>query len=238
MLVLLAGCNSLLGLAPTREIDSPVVPDARPDAVGCAGSRFANTITVAVGGHPSMYDPSQSDDPLEIFFTWATTTSEFKVATATRGALDQPFGMPAIATFGRTPRDGDPAITSDGLHILFMSDNQVFQTDRATRQSPWSASTIVPGIDQFTVLGIDISLDGLTIYFSDGWQLFTATRPDVMAPFGNPTKLAVGVNITFPGISPDERELNNGADPDVSPDSRTLYYIVDGDLTAMHRDCP
>jgi hypothetical protein len=207
-LLLLAGCNRLLGLEPTREIDSPPVPDARPDAVGCSGSSFAGTVAVPIDSGQSIYDPTQTDDPLELYFTWAQTTTDFHIASATRGAVDQSFNMPVVLPFSTT-HNTDPAITADGLHILYLAQNdQVYQADRATRQSMWSAPTVVAGIDNFTVGGgLDISPDGLTIYFSDGFELRTATRNDPMGPFGTPRVLASGVNATFPGISPDEREL-------------------------------
>jgi hypothetical protein len=66
-LVLLAGCNRLLGLEPTREIDSPPVPDARPDAVGCSGSKFADTVSVPILLNDAA-DPDISPDSRTLFY--------------------------------------------------------------------------------------------------------------------------------------------------------------------------
>src|SRR5262249_52956492 len=130
------------------------------------------------------------------------------IASATRTAPEQRLNMLAVASFS-TPGSTDPAITSDGLHILYLNGNhQVYQSDRADRHAMWSAPTIVSGIDSFIAGGgLDISLDGLTIYVSDSSQLYTATRTDPMGRFGDLTKLAVGRKVSFPGVSPDEREL-------------------------------
>jgi len=201
-LPLLAGCNGLLGLDVTHPYDAP------PDAVGCSAGRFTGTVRVPIDVGDAIYDPTQSDDPLELYFTWAVNTVDFQIASATRTAPDQTFDMPTVASFS-VAHNTDPSISSDGLHIVFLGPNdQVFQVDRATRQSAWSAATIVAGIDNFTVAGgLDISPDGLTIYFSDMHQLRTATRSDPLAGFANITELAVGLDVAFPGISPDQREL-------------------------------
>jgi hypothetical protein len=234
LLLLLAGCNRALGLDPTHP------PDAPPDAVGCSGSRFADTITIALPGGPSVFDPTQSDDPLELYLTWQVTTTEFQISVTTRTDPDQPYGTLAYASFGRSMRDSDPSITQDGLHLLFLSDDyRVYQTDRATRQSPWSAATIVAGIDNWVIMGgFDISLDGLRIYFSDGSNLRTAQRSDPTAAFDTATDLAKGLDIGFPGISPDERELfynpsSNKQLHHITRNDRSLDFDLSTDETLL-----
>jgi hypothetical protein len=118
-----------------KEIDAYV----EIDAVGCSGSLFgANAPVPGIDTSDQVFDPTQSDDPLEIWFTVENGTG-FHVNSATRASVAEPFGAPVLASFARSNYDGDPSITRAGLHLLFTSDDgHVWQADRATRTGPWS----------------------------------------------------------------------------------------------------
>jgi len=266
--VLLAGCNRLLGLDPTLEVAAPL-PDAPPP--GCAGALFGATTNLSVMTSDGVADPTLVD-PLELWLTWRHPAGTAHVASATRTDTTQPFGTPQVASFAITDFDTDPAFTGNRLHVFFISsDAHIYEADRSSLAMPWSAARIVPGIDgEDASMGIDVTANGLAIYFSDvNYHLHTASRATLNENFGPVTDLAPTLAITFPSISPDQLELfynphnsselhrltrsdpaadfdpasditiyMHGDDPDISADATTLIYFNQGNLQTAHRDCP
>ena len=201
LLLLCAGCNRALGLDPTTELDAYVAP-------GCAGARFVSTTDLTVTTMGEIHDPTLLDQD-ELWFTYHEAGGPYQIASATRADTTQAFDAPVIGSFVRSDNDTDPAITRDGLHILFITDDaRVYQADRPTRTSPWSAAALVPGIDGEGVgVGFDITPDGLVIYMADAAGIRTARRSYPTGTFGPVTVLAAGLPTAFPTISPDELEL-------------------------------
>ena len=251
LLLLSAGCNRALGLDPAIEIDAPP-PDVGYVPPGCAGARFVATTDLGVMTTGEIHDPTMLDDQ-EIWFTFHSTTTGYQIASATRTASTEPFGAPVLGDVMRSTDDTDPAITYDGLHVLFISDDsRVYQSDRAARGAAWSAPSLVPGIDgESAGLGFDVTPDGLSIYMASTVGVRTATRSTAIGTFGPVTNLADGVMMQFPSISPDELELffnlpgttelhritrtDRALDFDISKDEIVYQDADDADITADSR---
>jgi hypothetical protein len=272
VLVAVAGCNRVLGLDPTREIDAFVAP-------GCSGSRFTGPFEFTSLTADNIFDPSQGEDPLELMVTLRLLPDNvYRMQRATRPDTASPF------TYGELPFaapqyfDNDPSITARGQRLLFHSnrirDHQLWEATR-TPDGTFDHPAIVASVEPIDH-GFDASIDGLTIYYGNEvivpdmpslFPLYTASRPDLDSPFGEPTQL-IADNVQYPAISPDQLEIYyhspDGAiyrrvrpaidepfgpeepvapagsgDPDVSPDARTLLFSDQGGhLQYMTRDCP
>jgi Tol biopolymer transport system component len=134
-----------------------------------------------------------------------------------------------------------PAISPDELEIYFhygISDPSLWRSTRASKDEPWGP------VARFTGLGVpacdlDISADGLTVYFdsdrSGGYgdcDIWMATRETVSAPWGEAVNLGPNVN-------------NSGwqGQPSISNDGLALFYN-NGDLhgisvsTRPRKDAP
>jgi hypothetical protein len=104
--------------------------------------------------------------------------------------------------------DRDPSITDDGLLLVYrvgMSEvtARMEQVERANRMSAWGPPSAVPGLGSIVPSTLDISGDGLTIYYNEGQTLRHATRSSRTASFVvQPAQL--GTNLQFPAISGDE----------------------------------
>jgi hypothetical protein len=251
LLLLCAGCNRALGLDPTIEVDA-LVPDAAYVPPGCSGSRFVSTTDVSVMTNGEIDDPTMLDDH-EIWFTSHMAGGGYQIASARRTSSDQPFGAPVIGSFKHSANDSDPALTHDGLHLLFVSDDaHVYQTDRAAPDAAWSPASLVPGIDgESAGLGFDITPDGLAIYIASTDGVHTARRASPIGTFGPVTVLAPPLMMQFPSISPDELELffnsagsneldritrtDRGLPFDVTTRELVYQSAADADITADSR---
>jgi hypothetical protein len=115
-----------------------------------------------------------------------------------------------------------PAISPDELEIYFhygISDPSLWRSTRASKDEPWGP------VARFTGLGepacdLDISADGLTVYFDSNrsggygdWDIWMATRETVNAPWGEAVNL--GPNVNGPGTQ---------GYPSISNDGLALFY--------------
>jgi hypothetical protein len=115
-----------------------------------------------------------------------------------------------------------PAISPDELEIYFhygISDPSLWRSTRASKDEPWGP------VARFTGLGepacdLDISADGLTVYFDSNrsggygdWDIWMATRETVSAPWGEAINL--GPNVNGPGTQ---------GYPSISNDGLALFY--------------
>ena len=209
VLVAVAGCNRILGLEPTLEVDAYVAP-------GCSGARFTGPFPFTSLTADDIFDPSQGEDPLELMVTLRVQDVGFRMQRATRPDTASSFTIRELPFAEMQYLDNDPSITAHGQRLLFNSnrtqDHQLWEAMRTpdgTFDNPAIVSSIPP-FDQ----GFDASIDGLTIYFGDEnvmpgidrFPLYTASRPDLDSAFGEPTQL-VDDNVSFPAISPDQLEV-------------------------------
>ena len=212
-LVLLSGCNWVFDLAGTDWRLTPTV-DARPDAVGCSGVRFGAAVRVSVPFGDNPGDPELSD-PLQLWLSQDTAAAPVDrgIYFATRTDPSAPFGVPVLAPNINSPEtDDDPALTADGLDIFFVSARasqvMVYEATRASRSDPFGTPLRLPELDAFDPgSGIDVSWDGLTLYVTDvDHTLHEAHRPGRDQPFVVASG-AIAANVSWPGVSPDGREL-------------------------------
>jgi hypothetical protein len=140
-----------------------------------------------------------------------------------------PFGnvgpVPGINT---TSDEDDPSLTGDQLLLFFNSNraggsggNDIWVATRELISDPWG--TPIP-VSEVNTAGDDatpdVSRDGLTLYWSANGaagakDLWVATRPDRMSPFGTKQRIV---------------ELASAADeagPTTTPDGRTFYFARD-----------
>lgn len=266
------GCNQVFGLEPTTSLHA----DAEIDAIGCSGVRFVGPTSLhgtVIDGAPFERDPSFGNSPDEIWFARQTANQDddLYVATPTspQGSFDTVVEAPGLDS---SMDDYDLALSADGLDAVFASlrggSRRAFEATRAVTTASFEPPSAIPelsGTDLY--FGIDLSVDGRTLYYVDRdenlWSMHRAQRDQ---PFDPPAMVAAGVR--KPSVSPDERELfflvagtntgiyrrvradttrpfdpvdelinADGADPDISPDSKQLVMTIDGSLALLTRTC-
>jgi hypothetical protein len=113
----------------------------------------------------------------------------------------------------------NPVISPNGLELYFGSkrpggygDEDIWMSKRASIEDPWGPTVnLGPGINSAGAEGPEsISSDGLTLYIAAGanYQMYTATRPAIDAPWGPRVPIPSVLGDThFEIISPDDLEL-------------------------------
>ena len=99
-------------------------------------------------------DPTLTPDQLEIYFE-TTRLGGFKVAVATRAAIDEPWSVPvATPEFASAGTEACPELSADGLTMLFSSDRpggiggyDLYIATRSDRASAWSVPALVPELN-------------------------------------------------------------------------------------------
>jgi hypothetical protein len=205
LLIALAGCNQLFGLDETVLITA----DAAIDAPGCAGSPFGNPQQVLGTVLDNDFDPSESSAGRELWFVRnPNTMTDFDIWIATRGSATGAFDAGASFQYNSAMNDGDPSLSGDGLIVVFFSSRGgtrlAYESKRTTIDGPLSQPVPLPASPAD---GIDLSFDGLTLYYiDDNGALVAIRRPARDQPFGMPgSSLAAAVR--YPSLSPDELEL-------------------------------
>ncbi len=163
-----AGCGRF-GFDPrqVREVlDSPSV-DAPIDAPSCTfGAWSAAGSLTALNSPQSDFGSQISADGLALY--WQTNGDIHSSHRATRTA---PWG--AIATYPELLIAGGPDVDTSirlGELEIYLSDtnNQcTYRATRATTADAWSIPAMVGTCDANKAVGPDVSLDGLTLYYSD-----------------------------------------------------------------------
>ena len=197
-------------------------PDAAP-LVNCSGVPFPDnpsTFGEFLGTNPA--DPSLTADGLEMYFTIDPDptadprTYRYDIVRWTR---TDPMGVfmrdttPLDFNAADTP-DADPSLTADGSMIFFISQRSGGERGYfATRSSgTWGAGQSIPGLETMDMHSIDISFDGLALYFFDTSspaRLMRATRPSRLDAFESPTIVGgdLGTNLGFHTVSADQLEM-------------------------------
>jgi hypothetical protein len=208
VLIACVGCNQLFGIEHTRHIDGP---PPRPDAVGCSGIELVGPMSVGFNG----LDPNYL--PLELWFARDNApTTGYDLYRATRVSTDVPFDpttIQPVAELNSDRSDSDPALTADGLDIVFAS-QRLDGFDRlweATRSDPTQPFGNVHLINELSTIispyGHDLSYDGLTLVYVDNkYDLRAFQRASLNDPFG-PASAVVASNVAWPSVSPDQHEL-------------------------------
>jgi hypothetical protein len=232
-----AGCDSLFNLdhVDTQHGDggtdaradgsADAPPDAPASFPACAAFSQRQNLQNGLSG---SHDPQLSRDRLELF-TARQASSTFDLYRATRSDTMTQFGIgiPVTELDDSVADDTDPALTDDGLMIVFLSNRtgsgfRAYQATRSVVGGQFTSPNPLPGLVVQPMDGLDLSADGLTIYFHLGTALYQATRDNRDNPFGVP--LALG---------------NFGAFPSMSPDKLAIYYNAStGGLVRRTRVAP
>jgi hypothetical protein len=176
---------------------------ASVDAVAAPSCTWSPAIELAEFGDAAVErDPTEPADLLELYYT--SDASPGDILFTARASADAAFVMqplPSFVTEGAI--DMSPAISADGLHLMFVNDRganaMVYETSRATRTSPWS--TPEPVLVQWPVdagAGITMSADGLKVFvqLSTDRVLYNFVRTTTERPF------APGNDLLFAMLSP------------------------------------
>lgn len=200
ILIPLSGVIALAAMAACGSVTSSTGGDAGTDA-----------------GTDGAIQPDPADAAVDAQLSWS------------------PFELVNVDFGGQTMT---PSVSADGLTLYFTayvggSGSDVFDIYFATRESPSSGFAAAAPLPVVNVPNqqqryLEISHDGLELYFSQGdiGPIMLSTRPTVSADWGTP--MQVGVSGNFPSISGDKR---------------SLYYITqttgaNGELKRITRAAP
>lgn len=225
LLIVAAGCNSIFGLHETTPYDAPVDQAPRPDAVGCSGKMFT--------GPDELVEFNSAGNRIEFDFTERADAKELWFSALEPGGQTQDMYSAIRETVGGTWKsiapapwnladvnDADSAMTDDGLRMVFSSDRgspgsvHAWEVVRSSPTDAFGTPSLLRGIDNEPMNGFDMTLDGLTLYFSssaDNYALHVAHR----ASFADLFELEMEAgglrsfadHAAYISISPDELEL-------------------------------
>ncbi len=164
--------------------------------------------------------PCISADGLTIYYAKSGTDTFYwhRIYQATRSSLSEPFSN--ITELSGLNYDGhvnSPWVSSDNLRMYYTREWRIMFTQRSSIDQPWSAGTVVSEFSTYSYRS-RLTDDELTMVFTktDGSQggedLYIATRPDKISPFGNVRSLS---------------ELNTSVSDDagwISPDGLSIYF--------------
>jgi hypothetical protein len=204
LLIALGGCNQLFGLDETVLIRA----DAAIDAPGCAASPFASPVQVEGAFVTNDVDPGSGDDPRELWLARLNGSNKYDIWIATRADASSPFDNGSFFAHNSAEHDGDAAVSADGLVVMFLSHRTsaigVYESTRTAIGATFTPPrAVTPGGDR----GIDLSVDGLTLYYMNvDFGLRAIRRPTRDQPFGPPGDV-LATGIEWPSVSPDELEV-------------------------------
>jgi hypothetical protein len=221
MIAALGGCDWVLGLRgfgpDARLIDAPPpdVPDA-PVFPDCRGHLDFVEIPAAASfrGLSTEYVPTVREDRLEVY--QVTGSTGYVIVRSHRDTIDETFltnvGDTSVINMG-TFQD-DPALTADGLELAFIAIQSapVVRGYLTTRPDPmlpgWTAPVPMPGLETTTMKQLDLSPDGLTLYYvtDPSSTLYQATRADRSSPFV-PMFMPIASTVHYPTLSANGLEL-------------------------------
>jgi len=208
LVFVLAGCNQLYGLEPTVVLGA----DARIDAPGCADSPFINPMKVAGTALDIGYDPTLSAGGHELWFSQDMGSSSYDLMIATRADVNGGFDTATAFAHNSSMQDGDPALSGDGLVLVFISERvagiTIYQSTRPSLGAAFSPPGPAGGAASSQGgAGIDLSFDGLTLYFiGDAYELRSVHRATRSDAFGAESPV-LATDVAWPSLSPDELEL-------------------------------
>ena len=251
-------------------VDVPVV-DAHP----CTWGPFGQEIPIpelvnAVS--TNFYAPSLRGDSQEMLFVSYSVTSYDLYRVTRPNAFTAWTDRLKVAELDTDAYDEtDPALTANGLDLFYLSNAsgkaQAYEATRPSVSDQFTAAVAVPALSSFGVAGLDISADGLTLYFTlpADSQLYTITRSSPQASFGSFVPVATVGGGTSPSISSDQREVfyktigveeqtrmatdqpfdgtteaaidSDGADPEISFDGTTLIFASPSGAAMQVRSC-
>jgi hypothetical protein len=215
----------------------------RPDQLSSFGTP---QIIAELSSAATEDDPSLTEDALEIVYS-SNQAGQYDIYLATRATAQDAWSAPQPVTNVNTASyETSPWISADGL-VLWIgafdnatTNDELFVSTRVDRSQPFGPRQHVvelgsTGEDQNPTL----SADGLDVYFSStrpggpgGYDVYTAHRDTLGAPFGTPVlvpELSTPLDDIGLHLSPDgatmywnpDAQVNGGGDADMFTSTRT-----------------
>lgn len=201
-----AGCNQIYGLDPTT------VRDLEPPA--CSTVQFGSPAKLAQFDNGDREgEPQLSSDGTELWYTSNTvgTNSKYLIFRGVRAADTGPFDVELVELVDNDIGNGNPALTADGRRLMFSFGDEVYEGIRQDPHAfPFDSVVAVNGFGQHDkgVQELDLSWDGLRIYYVANKALWFARRKDRDQPFiEHRMLLDAGAEIGSLTVSGDELEM-------------------------------
>jgi hypothetical protein len=210
--------GACLAKPPAPDLNDGGPTDDAFTMVDCTGVAFPPLVRVLALPEPNFIgDPTMTANELELYYTVSTTRGVWDLGYARRASKDDPFSAVADAFPFNNDYDeeADPAVTADGLTLVFVRRGSGsparygYYTTRSTRGEVWPSPVPIPGLANTPMEQIDISADGLTLYYVttvSPYSMYSATRAQRDANF-SPTPTELTLERSFPSVSSTGLEL-------------------------------
>jgi hypothetical protein len=113
------------------------------------------------------------------------------------------FLVPALIQGLGTAKGSEPSLSADGHDLVFTLNNQAFET--RWEDGGWGPVQSVVGLESEIDDGVELSADGLTLYYNKSDILWEVHRMDRNGPFEGPQER--GARFMLPAISYDQLEI-------------------------------
>lgn len=173
---------------------------------GCAGGWSAPAIRHEldglVGGEPTI-----TADLKTLYFSKQLTANSWQIHWADRGDASSAFTSRGRAPFDTVGSafDQDPAVTDDGQMVIFREGPSGAIKQAVFTNPGWNV-TNVPGLDALAPTSLELSGDGLTLYWSTNGTLHVGKRGVRTAAFVEDGS-AFGTGIHWPTVTADGMHL-------------------------------
>ena len=220
--------------------------------------------------------PEQRSDRLEMLFARYEVVNggvfNAQIRSATRATSAMPYAAAGVVVDLNDPSadDIEPTLSADGLLVMWSSSRtsgrRAFQVRRPALGAAFSTPVLALGLEARVIYAMDLTADGLGLYFDDASELWFSRRSARDRPFESPVPL--GISGSGPSVSRDQLEIfysrsfrlfsrrrasideafadeveigiqgasNYGA-ADLSADGTELLLIVDDQLQRITRAC-
>jgi len=201
-----------------------------------------------------IQDPTLAADELEIYFV-SPNGGVNDIWRSQRATVDDSWQAASIVTeLSSAAADEDPDLSPDGLTMYLSSDRlqnpgvmRLYVSQRAARDQPWETPQPVTGLGSSSAdVAPSVDGSGLTMIFATlrgtpDLHLFSASRADVSAPWGDVTELA-DINSSWqdrdPAMFDHERALVFASRRTGQGRTSDLFQVIRTDATAAFVDAP